>query len=107
MMFALKLLLGSAWDLLASTLGLLLFCGAAAVQVIWLWSTAETKEKARWTLPILTGALSLVCPVLYLCGQEFVVALLAAGAFPYAVVLFSGALAGILLYQLRTKVRIS
>ena len=107
MALALELLLSSVRDLFSSVLGLILFFGGAVVQGLWLWSTEETREKTRWTLLILSGALSLVCPALYLCGKEFVVAFLAAGAFPYAVILFSGALAGTILYQLRTKVRTS
>ena len=107
MALALELLLVSVRDLFASALGLILFFGGAVVQGLWLWSTGETKEKTRWTLLILSGAVALVCPALYLCGKEFVVAFLAAGAFPYAVILFSGALAGTVLYQILKKFHLS
>ena len=107
MALALELLLRSVRDLFSSVLGLILFFGGAAVQGLWLWSTEETKEKTRWTLLILSAALSLVCPVLYLCGKEFVLAFLAAGAFPYAVILLSGALAGTVLYQILKKFHLS
>jgi len=107
MALALELLLGSVWDLFASVLGLLLFLGTAALQAIWLWSTEETGEKSRWTLLILAGALSLVSPLLFLSGRELAIALIGAGVFPYAVVLFSGALAGTILYKLWTKVHAS
>ena len=107
MALALELLLGSVWDLFASVLGLLFFFGAAALQGLWLWSTEETQEKTRWTLLILSGALSLVSPLLFLSGRELAIALIGAGVFPYVVILFSGALAGTILYKLWTKVHAS
>ena len=105
MPLSVQLLLGSVWNLASSALGLIFFFGAAAVQMLWLWSTHETKEKMRWTLLILSGAVALVCPVLSFWMKELIVAFLAAGAFPYAVILFSGARAGTILSQFRTKKR--
>ena len=107
MALALELLLGSVRDLFSSVLGLILFFVAAAVQGLWLWSTEETQEKTRWTALILTGALSVVSPLLFLCGKELAIALIGAGIFPYMVVLFSGALAGTVLYQILKKFHLS
>jgi len=102
----LQLLLDSIGGIFSSPLGLLLFFGAAAIQVLWLWSTEETKEKTRWTLLILSGIMMLICPVLFFLIREFSVAFLAGVVFPYAVVIFFGVLAGTILFQLRTKVHL-
>ena len=99
MALAFELLLGSVFDLFGSVLGLILFFISAALQGLWLWSTEETGEKTCWAPLILTGALSLFSPLLFLFGKELAIALIGAGIFPYVVVLFSGALAGTGLYQ--------
>lgn len=107
LLYALSLLFDSVVECFSSPLGLLLLAGAATVQILFLWSTEDTREKTRWTLLILSGVMVLACPALFFLIKEFSVAFLAGVMFPYTVVIFSGVLAGTLIYKIRTKVRYS
>ena len=104
-MFTFHLFLDFISGVFASPVGLMLFFGATVLQILMLWSTEESL--LRWLLLILSGVIALFCAALFIWGKKWSVAFLATAMFPYAVVIFSGVLAGTLLYKLRTAVHTS